>query len=58
MARERFVVVFDLRDPEAVRRCYDERVAWGECADVEMLDQDHAALIVVPGVSPQERRTA
>jgi hypothetical protein len=58
MVREDFLVVFDLRDPEAVRRCYDERAAQRERADVEILDQDHAALIVVPGVSLQERRAA
>ena len=54
MGREGLLVVFDLRDPEAMRRCYDERAAWGERADVEILDQDHAVLIVRPGVSPRE----
>jgi hypothetical protein len=58
MGRIGFLIVFDLRDPEAVRRCCDERAAWREQADVEILDHDHAPLIVVSGVSPQERRAA
>jgi hypothetical protein len=49
MVREGFLVVFDLRDPEAVRRFHDERAEWR--ADVELLDLDHAVLIVRPGVA-------
>jgi hypothetical protein len=55
MVREDFLVVFDLRDPETVRRFYDERAAWR--ADVELLDLDHAVLIVRPGV-PEQRWAA
>jgi hypothetical protein len=55
MGRMGLLIVFDLRDPETVRRFYDELAAWR--ADVELLDLDHAVLIVRPGV-PEERRAA
>ena len=57
MERMGLLIVFDLRDPEAVRRFYEERAAWREQADIEMLDLDHAVLIVRPGV-PEERWAA
>jgi hypothetical protein len=57
MGREDFLIVLDLRDPEAVRRFPDERAAWRERTEVEMLDLDHAAPIVRPGV-PEERWAA
>lgn len=58
MRRQGFLITFDLRAPEAVRRFHDERVAWRERADVELLDKDHTVLIVRPGVSQQDERRA
>jgi hypothetical protein len=43
------LVIFDLRAPGARRRLRSERAAWGENAAVELLDPDHAALIVRAG---------
>jgi hypothetical protein len=43
------LVVFDVRTPGAVERLLSERAAWGEEAVVELLDPDHAALIVRAG---------
>ena len=57
MGRMGFLIVFDLRDPDAVRRVYDALAAWRERAGVEKLDLDHAVLIVRPGV-PEERGAA
>jgi hypothetical protein len=58
MGRDSVLIAFDLRDPDGVSRFHDERVAWRERADVEMLDEDHAVLIVWAGVSPQDERRA
>jgi hypothetical protein len=35
----------------AVARLHSERAALQECADIEMLDCDHAVLIVRPGAA-------
>jgi hypothetical protein len=43
------LVVFDVRAPGAIERLLSERAAWGEDAVVELLDPDHAALIVRAG---------
>ena len=43
------LVIFDIRAPGAVERLLSERTAWGEGAAVELLDPDHAALIVRAG---------
>lgn len=43
------LVVFDIRAPGVVERLLSERAAWGEDAAVELLDADHAALIVRAG---------
>lgn len=43
------IVVFAIRAPGAVERLLSERAAWGEDAAVELLDADHAALIVRAG---------
>ena len=51
------VVVFDLRDPEAAGRFHRERDAWRKQSGVEMLDENHAVLIIRPGV-PEEWRAA
>jgi integrase len=44
------VVVFDLRDPEAAGRFHRERAAWRKQSRVEMLDENHAVLIIRAGV--------
>jgi hypothetical protein len=43
------LVVFDVRSPGAVERLLSERAAWGKDAAVELLDPDHAVLIVRAG---------
>jgi hypothetical protein len=43
------LIVFDLRVLRARRRFLSERAAWGEDATVELLDPDHAAMIVNAG---------
>lgn len=43
------LVVFEIRAPGVVERLLSERAAWGEDATVELLDADHAALIVRAG---------
>jgi hypothetical protein len=58
MVIEGFLVVFDLRDPEAVRRFHDEYAPWRERAAVEMLDEEHRVILVRPGTSTQEERRA
>jgi hypothetical protein len=45
--------IFDLRIPGAAERYWSERMAWREAGDVEMLDEDHALLILRPGI-PEE----
>jgi hypothetical protein len=54
------LVVFDVRAPGAVERLLSERAAWGEDAAVELLDHDHAALIVRAGGAARidQRRAA
>jgi hypothetical protein len=51
------VVVFDLRDSEAARRFRRERTAWGKQSRVEMLDENHAVLIITAGVPEEWRAT-
>jgi hypothetical protein len=46
---ECLVVIFDLRDPDAVARLRRERAAWQERSDIEALDEDHFALVIKPG---------
>jgi hypothetical protein len=48
------VVVFDLRDPESSGRFHRERAAWRKQSEVEELDENHAILIIRPGV-PEAR---
>jgi len=43
------LVIFDLRAPGARRRLRSECAAWGEDATIELLDPDHAVLIVFAG---------
>lgn len=45
------IIVFDVRLPNAGRRFSHERAAWGEYADVEMLDLNHPVLVVRPGAT-------
>jgi hypothetical protein len=42
------LVIFDLRILGISERFSRERGAWGECADVEMLDLNHAVLVIRP----------
>jgi len=49
--RDYTLVVFDLRVPGSVVRLHSERAAWQEHADIEMLDFNHAVLIVRPGAA-------
>lgn len=51
------IVVFDLRDPEAAGRFHRERAAWGKQSEVEMLDENHAVIIIRPGVPDVWRAT-
>ena len=45
---ESTLVRFDLRIPGSVERLRRERAAWREHADIELLDLDHAVLILRP----------
>jgi hypothetical protein len=47
--REYQLIVFDLRVLNAPERLHSERAAWRESADIEMLDFDHAILVIRPG---------
>jgi hypothetical protein len=47
--REYQLVVFDLRVLNAPERLHSERTAWRENAAIEMLDFDHAVLVIRPG---------
>jgi hypothetical protein len=51
------VVVFDLRNSEAAGRFDRERAAWRKRSEVEMLDENHAVLIIRPGVPEEWRAT-
>jgi hypothetical protein len=48
---ESTLVIFDLRIPGGIKRLNSERAAWREYADIEMLDFDHAVLIIEPGAA-------
>lgn len=53
------LVVFDVRVTGAVERLLSERAAWGEDAAVELLDPNHAVLIVrAGGAARMDRRRA
>lgn len=45
------LAIFDLRVAGATERCWSERTAWQERADIEVVDEHHYALIVRPGLS-------
>jgi hypothetical protein len=45
------LIIFDLRIRGSTERLHGERAAWQEHADVEMLDLNHAVLIVWPGAA-------
>lgn len=49
--RNCIVTVFDLRFSDAAERLHRERAVWQDCADLEMLDVNHAVLIVRPGAA-------
>jgi hypothetical protein len=52
---EFILIIFDLRIPGAVAGLNSERAAWQEYADIEMLNIDHAVLIVRPGAARRGR---
>jgi hypothetical protein len=41
--------IFDVRIPGTAERFHRARLAWGESAEVEMLDLDHPVLVIRPG---------
>ena len=43
------LVLFDLRDHDAMERLYRERAGWKGDSDVEMLSPEHAVLLVYAG---------
>ncbi len=43
------LILFDLRDLNAVKRFHRERAAWQGDSDIEMLSPDHAVLLVYAG---------
>lgn len=45
---ECLLVVFDLREPGAAEQLHRQRAAWQAYSDIEVLDEDHFALIVRP----------
>jgi hypothetical protein len=49
------LIIFDLRIFGAAERFHRERWAWQEYTDIEMLDIDHAVLIVRPGTARRGR---
>jgi hypothetical protein len=46
---ECLVVLFDLRDFQAVEELHRLRAVWQEASDIEALDEDHFALLLRPG---------
>jgi hypothetical protein len=46
---ECLIVLFDLRDSEAVERLHRERATWQELSDIQALSKDCFALILRPG---------
>jgi hypothetical protein len=54
--RDCTLVVFDLRVPGSTERLHSECAAWRENAQIEMLDYDHAVLIVRPGTARRATR--
>lgn len=46
---EEILILFDLRDHEAVARFHRERAAWQGDSDIEALGPDHFVLIIRPG---------
>jgi hypothetical protein len=43
------VVLFDVAEPGMAEHFHAQRAVWGPDSDVEMLDLDHAVLIIKPG---------
>jgi hypothetical protein len=50
---ECIVILFDLRDSEAVEKLHRERATWQEHSDIEALTEDSFALILRPGGGAQ-----
>lgn len=47
--KEEIWVLFDLTDERAVHSLHSQRAALAEVGDLELIDEDHAVLIVLPG---------
>jgi hypothetical protein len=45
------IVLFDLRDPEAVEELHHLRTVWQEDSDIEAFGADHFALLLWPGAA-------
>jgi hypothetical protein len=46
---EFLLMVFDLREPDGAASLHRQRDALASYSDIEVLDEDHLALIVRPG---------
>ncbi len=46
---ECLIFIFDLNEPDGAAALHRQRAALGEYTDIEVLDEDHFALIVFPG---------
>ena len=49
--RECIIVLFDLRVSEAAEELHHLRALWQEESDIEVLDEDHFALMLWPGAA-------
>jgi hypothetical protein len=43
------VAVFDLREPNMLKRLQEENAGWKKAAHVETLDENHVVLVIHPG---------
>jgi hypothetical protein len=48
---ECLIVLFDLREPEAVEQLHRGRAIWQGDSDIEALDEDHFILVIRPGAA-------
>ena len=48
------LILFDVTECETAARFHEQRAVWGPDSDVEMLDLDHAVLIVRPGFASED----
>ena len=50
-SRESTLVIFDLRVSDSIDRLQGELAAWQGYAEIEVLDLNHAVLIIRPGAA-------